>query len=322
MTRLTAAAAIAIVLLRLLTGWHFFNEGVKKFDPGFSSVGFLRTAKGPMAPYYRSMVKGPHGAFTELSQPVELGSADAADCGEWVEAIRESWDTGLVRLGRLGLDGEAADRVASLRDEMIGKINAYLETTADAIAENQHEAWRLKQLREEARRETPPPYLQARIAEKDLEVWAAMQPVVNSVEMIQEEYTEAAAAIAADSGISETRFRSAIEERSLSAWVDFAVKWTVLTCGVCVFLGIVTPLFATVAALFLLSLIMTQPPWVVGADLTAFFNWAVECGAFLVLATVGAGRWAGVDGLLFAMRRRYGDLSPAHTDGLQAPRAA
>jgi uncharacterized membrane protein YphA (DoxX/SURF4 family) len=84
----------------------------------------------------------------------------------------------------------------------------------------------------------------------------------------------------------------------------------VLGAGICTFLGFLTPVAGVLAAGFLLSLIMTQPPWVTGADMTAFFNWSIELAAFLVLATVGAGRWAGIDGVLLGAWRRLRGPKP------------
>jgi hypothetical protein len=64
-------------------------------------------------------------------------------------------------------------------------------------------------------------------------------------------------------------------------------------------------LAAVVGALFLLSVIAAQPPWVTGASPTYYQT--VECAALLVLAGTGAGRWAGLDYfgyLLFGRRQR------------------
>ncbi|HVK95861.1 MAG TPA: hypothetical protein VM571_14165, partial [Noviherbaspirillum sp.] len=50
-------AIVALVLLRLAVGWHFFKEGSQKLNDGkFSSTGFLSAAKGPFAPYYKGMI--------------------------------------------------------------------------------------------------------------------------------------------------------------------------------------------------------------------------------------------------------------------------
>ncbi|MFM7517410.1 MAG: DoxX family protein, partial [Pirellula sp.] len=54
--KLTLPAIVFLVLLRLGIGWHFFQEGAVKITDGFSSTGFLASAKGPFAPMFQSMI--------------------------------------------------------------------------------------------------------------------------------------------------------------------------------------------------------------------------------------------------------------------------
>ncbi|RLT15644.1 MAG: DoxX subfamily, partial [Planctomycetota bacterium] len=44
--KLTFPAILFLVLLRLVIGWHFFQEGAVKVKEGFSSTPFLSAAKG------------------------------------------------------------------------------------------------------------------------------------------------------------------------------------------------------------------------------------------------------------------------------------
>ena len=55
---LACYAIVLIILLRVGIGWHFFYEGVNKFDPNsnFSAEGFLGIAKGPTAELYYWML--------------------------------------------------------------------------------------------------------------------------------------------------------------------------------------------------------------------------------------------------------------------------
>ena len=78
-----------------------------------------------------------------------------------------------------------------------------------------------------------------------------------------------------------------------------------VTVGICLLVGSLTRLAALAGALFLLSVIASQPPWVTGAAPT--YYQMVELAGLLVLAGTGAGRWAGLDYfgyLLFGRRRR------------------
>lgn len=343
MTRISTVAIAAIVLLRLLCGWHFFNEGVKKLDPTFTSAGFLRTAKGPLAPMFRAMIPGPYGAHVDLARPVEIGSrsaetqaaidgwltgygkavAEATKNGEplphdvdpavpgsgWVRNIAKGWDEGLQRLSKAKIDDKTLEALRQLRDVKLGEVVYYLYGIVPDIEDLQHEEWRLVQLRK-AGGSTPAPFAQTQIDRKDNEVWLTMQPWISTVRQIEDQFIEEAQAIAANATIEPSSIADALEEKSSLKLIDCTVTCVVLGAGICVFLGFLTPVAAVLAAGFLLSLIMTQPPWATGADMTAFFNWSIEMAAFLVLAAVGAGRWAGLDGLLLGTWRRLRGPKP------------
>lgn len=50
-------------MLRVVVGFHFFKEGTNKLKSGdFTSAGFLTTARGPFAPFFRSMVDDYNGS--------------------------------------------------------------------------------------------------------------------------------------------------------------------------------------------------------------------------------------------------------------------
>jgi uncharacterized membrane protein YphA (DoxX/SURF4 family) len=64
-----AAVAVALVVLRLITGFHFYSEGTKKLEynkgtgetrVAFSAEGFLRGAVGPWAEFYKADLPGFH----------------------------------------------------------------------------------------------------------------------------------------------------------------------------------------------------------------------------------------------------------------------
>ncbi|CAN0373105.1 unnamed protein product, partial [Ectocarpus sp. 4 AP-2014] len=148
------------------------------------------------------------------------------------------------------------------------------------------------------------PFQRNLVADQEGVVWSTMQPWVRSVQVIEEGFIKQAGEIAAEAGVSPGRTASSLQERGMLGWVDFLVTIVVLGSGICVFLGLGTRIAAVLAAGFLVSLILTQPPGSYGSDLAAFFNWAIECVAFLVLAAVGAGQWAGLDGLMYQSRLR------------------
>jgi uncharacterized membrane protein YphA (DoxX/SURF4 family) len=75
-----------------------------------------------------------------------------------------------------------------------------------------------------------------------------------------------------------------------------------LGVGVCLILGLFTRLASVVGAGFLLSIMSTQPPWADGVLATVKLLTAyqgIEFFALLLLAAIGAGTWAGLDGVFF-----------------------
>ena len=55
------STVVMLVLLRVVIGWHFFSEGLAKFAKPFSSEGFLKQAKGPLADSFQSVLPDYHG---------------------------------------------------------------------------------------------------------------------------------------------------------------------------------------------------------------------------------------------------------------------
>jgi thiosulfate dehydrogenase [quinone] large subunit len=52
---------LAITVLRILVGWHFFYEGLTKLNaPSWTAAGFLKQAKGPFAAQFHSLAASPN----------------------------------------------------------------------------------------------------------------------------------------------------------------------------------------------------------------------------------------------------------------------
>ncbi len=77
--------------------------------------------------------------------------------------------------------------------------------------------------------------------------------------------------------------------------IDTAVIWLLIIGGACLVVGLFTRLSSVVLALFLGSVIASQPPWVAGSVTTVFNYQLVEFLALLLLASSHVGRWAGLD---------------------------
>ncbi len=82
-------------------------------------------------------------------------------------------------------------------------------------------------------------------------------------------------------------------------WINLATTVLTLGVGICLLLGLFTRLASVTAAIFLLSIIASQPPWLGTYELTIFP--IVELAGLLVLAGTGAGRWLGLDYFSWAL---------------------
>jgi thiosulfate dehydrogenase [quinone] large subunit len=59
--RLNRAQVTAIVVLRVLIGWHFLYEGVSKIaNPAWSAAGYLGQSRGPLSGLFRWMASDPN----------------------------------------------------------------------------------------------------------------------------------------------------------------------------------------------------------------------------------------------------------------------
>ncbi len=339
---LTTFAVIALVLLRLIVGWHFFREGTKKLEYkphsgqmglDFSSVDFLGQAKGPMAPMYKSVLPFDH-KWQELlavaKQMVPLTEADLASQSEWqagyekrrkaAEEKKEpvtleipptapyrDWELKVIEDWRGTLAGVTS--VPGMKEEQKAKaseafarrakqLDDYLAGESDAIEEYQHELWRLKQWRE-----TPEaggvPFEQQRITTKAAEIGKTPAPWVSQVAAFEKEYFDELRGVLTPeqrANPATTQAFDAAVNGPQAKWlyvIDIAVTILTVGVGICLLLGFFTRTAALAGALFLLSVIASQPPWL--TDTVPTMPQVIEFASLLVLAGTRAGRWAGLD---------------------------
>lgn len=339
--RLGLIAISAIVLLRLAVGWHFYSEGVKKLEPGFSSAGFLRGAKGPMAPLYTQFVASAHGFDDEVAVPRKLGSMTVEE-GEanaewrkryrrelkiaeregrvipleyppnssytgWIASILASWES--QRDDLKSTLGAAIDQEQETTDAEIDAIYLerrnqlvrYLANEESNIDEYRHELWRVDQAEQSPEREVA--FQEDRIAEKQAETARTARSLLGDVETLEDQYREdllnyAQLRLEEAKPQSTDAVEKIIYPDSALSTIDVVVTALVMGVGICLVLGLATPVAAALGALFLLSVMASQPPWVAGANTEYFLYQLVEVFAFFVLGATGAGRWYGLDGLL------------------------
>lgn len=322
--------------MRLAIGWHFYSEGLEKLEPGFSSAGLLSASVGPLHGFYESFVPSPGDYEANLATPRQWGAinsqqaaenadwlaaykktvadtkkanAEAKKAGEpqvampvefaphspyseWAAEIVDQWANKRDKAARIAKDKDGRRLAEDIYRTHLAILNEYLSTESEAIEEFRHELWRLQEMQQKPGAEELA-FREERIAEKKAETWRTARSWKAGVTTLEHAYTSDLVTLAGDERSAWRKLRSP----SSLDWIDPLVTCVVLGVGVCMMLGFCTRLAGIVGAGFLLSVMATQPPWVVGANTEYLGYQMAEVGAMLTLAATGAGRWYGLDSL-------------------------
>ncbi|MFM9195162.1 MAG: hypothetical protein ACKOWG_05370, partial [Planctomycetia bacterium] len=104
------------------------------------------------------------------------------------------------------------------------------------------------------------------------------------------------------------RIKAAAAAPPSALWkADRFVSWALVTIGGCLVLGLAVKFNAMGGALFLLTVIASQPFWVPGAQAT-YDQW-VELAALLAVAALPTGGWSGLDHFLEPVLKSWCPLS-------------
>jgi uncharacterized membrane protein YphA (DoxX/SURF4 family) len=334
-------AIVALVALRIAVGWHFYSQGLKKLDdPKFSSEGFLRQAKGPLAPMYQGMIPDFHGwdaAMDELladnqAEPKDIRQVLAAKdnpLARWSDQVKQDWGAYVAKAAshydlqthpgtraKTDKDGkpivarangvETAEMEACAVDEkaeaneilerQFTKFDDAVKDFRDWLMGHPHELTHAYTLaRSKSLDEIP--FERPRLSGKEAEVAGEKNKLLADAKKIEKELeADVWDVVPGERRASMTPLP--VSESSLNHF-DAFLTYSLLAIGVCLMIGLLTRLASIGGAFFLLSVIGTQPPWVYGA--IPPYEQTIEMLALLVLAAVGAGRWAGVDFLFSRM---------------------
>ena len=276
---LTFWGVLALVLLRLGLGWHFFKEGSKKFQGDkFTSVYFWAAAKGPWAETFKNMIPDRYGR-ERLADP---------------ERMLKIWTSHKDKIARFyNFDAKQMTEASQVVDRYRARLDAYLETNKEVLSEYFLEVERLEKAKKEPMREIP--FRRDWIATKETELRGKMSGWVKDVGTLDQQLQVDVAALATPAQAKRGVFTKI---DAWKPWQDTVVKYAITAFGVLLILGLFTRLAAFGAIGFLLSVISTQPPWVYDADTQYFYYQMVEILALLVVAAMAAGRFAGLDYVL------------------------
>lgn len=268
------AGAIALVALRMGLGWHFFQEGAKKFKgDGFTAQYFLEGSKGAYAEYFRTWIPDVYGE-TRLPQPA---------------AEKRLEDYYARAVGQMQLNEQQKKKAEAVRDRYMKKIDVFHGYYGSDIEEHLLEVARYRRALEDPIRDVR--FQRDWIEQQGAKLRGGARKWLAELETLNDSF--AADLYAAGGNKVPVAQRFPIALPSYLPVLNTSVKYVVIGVGVLLLLGLCTR-FACLAGIgFLMSVIATQPPWVANAAPT--YYQIVEVLALFAVAACGAGRIAGLD---------------------------
>jgi uncharacterized membrane protein YphA (DoxX/SURF4 family) len=292
-------------------GWHFYYEASKKIESvgtekPFSAEGYLRGAVGPLAPTFREMIP----------------DADSRDLLEY-EKLAAAWDREIGRIGEhFQFDADQKAEAAKMLEESKKTARTWFDER-----ENRRKLDGYFRDVEAAYPAGPPKMLMAHeeelLTKKRKELEATRKELVGTVDGWGDELVAGVMGLATTDQLGVSG-----EFRPTPGAVDGLnklVMYGMLACGLCMMLGLLTPLAALGTAGFLAMFYLSVPPWpglpvppnAEGNYLYVNKN-LIELIACLAIAALPTGRWIGVDALLFGWIGRRWRRSSEETAELPA----
>ncbi len=292
--------ATMLVLLRISVGWHFYSEGVDKRDAGnWSAAPFFANAKGPFAEQYRGMVWDADGKFRLDRDAQMLWLAtfrdDVAIHYDFSEDQKRQAQANYAKAVEQ-YDWVLSANAAELEEYVLGRDRLVTLDTDEAEKQLRDGVSSLGGQRDTIRRE-----------------WnQKAAPALNQIDTIWKSYEATQNALATDEQLAaERRSLRLIKPRTSeidTSVVDGIIPYFDIAIGLCLLLGLFTPVAGLAAAGFLGSVFLSQFPPSAGPSSTNYQ--LIESMACLVLAGTGAGRFAGLDYFLHLIVRKVWGAHP------------
>jgi uncharacterized membrane protein YphA (DoxX/SURF4 family) len=172
----------------------------------------------------------------------------------------------------------------------------YLATIADELRVYQHEVGRLETMGK-AWGSADIRFVSERANDKRNELRAKPGVWITDIRSIEEDYLDRLnQQVATEEQRGTFGQYTAPEPETRRS--DRIITILMLVCGGCLIVGLFTRIAALLCAGFLFLVMMSQPPWVAGANTMLFPYQLVEFLALITLATTAVGRWLGLDFLV------------------------
>ena len=316
-----------LVALRLALGCHFLYEGLWKIKPvekfsiqhpePFTAKPFLTQAKGPMAGFFYAMVPDIDGR-QRLRVETNAKGEKSIDCA----GIIARWNTIRQEFIDYYRPAGAAENAAQQQleekaratcDKFQEQLKEYFKENADDVAAY---LGALDRFQTDEERDQTAPYQKQRRWDRMMELrgkgnaWSAnLQTWIEDLEAQELAFKNMLYSLLDDRQKERGRLPATWNPLRWSPMerINFAVTYGLAAIGACLMLGFCTRLAALGGAAFMCFVVLTQPafpgvyppdPHVAGHALLVNKDF-IEMLALLVIATVPAGRWGGLDFFLY-----------------------
>ena len=291
---LSILAAGMLVLLRLTIGWHFYAEGVEKYEQGdWTATPFFANARGPLQDRFRGMVWDYDGTIR-------------LDRQRTLEAFAIYRDQAAEHYGF----SEA--QVAQAQGNFIRAAEQHewiLNQNASDLEEFEFGRERMKALQEDERERATRSGVDSLGGQRET-IWrewlGKANPTLQQIDLLWRGYENAQNAVATSEQAAENGYLPLGKPSDAmmdTSRIDRIIPYFDIAIGLCLLLGLFTPVAALAAAGFLGSVFLSQYPPATGP--TSSMYQMIECMGCLVLASTGAGRLAGLDYFLHLIVRKF-----------------
>jgi len=287
---LGVTGVLMLVLLRVTIGWHFFSEGFDKFEqPSWDAKPFFANARGPVASQFRQIVWDYDGSLRTDVEKTKVHFAIFRD-----RVIKH-----------YKFDDVQKRQAQANFAKAVEQLQWVLQENTVNLEEYRLGVDRMKQL-ESDRNRGGVASLAGQTEAIRSEWTSKLNPVLSQIDLIWKNYEIAQNAMAnQDQAAKHPLIRMGVPRNQLmdTSVLNRFVPYFDMTIGVCLLIGLFTPVAALAAAGFLGSVFLSQFPPTAGPGST--YYQLIECMACLVIAATGCGRYAGFDFILHTIVRKF-----------------
>jgi uncharacterized membrane protein YphA (DoxX/SURF4 family) len=308
---------LVLIGLRLALGCHFLYEGVWKITHSdeFHAETFLLQAKGPVAGLFYMMlpdINGRERLHVVTDSETKKKSVDTTALANRWNGIQKDF---VAYYRQATVDKDTADKFAndanSQYKQSLDLAQKYLDDNVADIDAHFAALDRFEGLAKDSHQEVgqDAPFQKKRNWDKMLELRHEADAWIKEIESLEKAYKNSLYSL-----LNDDQKAPGLVPRTwnILAWgrtdqINFAVTYALSAIGLCLMLGLCSRLAALGGAAFMCFVVMTQPafptiyppdPAVVGHALLINKDF-IELMALLVIASVPAGRWAGLDFFLY-----------------------